>query len=431
LQAKSTEKGAREMTDFTPSAICEKAQRGEPIERADLKGVVLVGAMLEGVSFRRSDLDGANLEKAKLARANLKSASLREAFLADADLRDANLDNADLEGANLSRANLSGANLTRANLEGANLEKADLRKAKLSYAQLESANLAGALLSGAVLAHVAMGECHLGGAKLDTADLTGANLRAANLEDADFTDARLDDAVLTVVSGHGACFAGASLRRTNLGASTFEGGDFTMTDLRGASLTGATLDGATFTGAKVRGLFGLRSRPVGVRADWLDTSVDGDGSERSPGTVLPELLMLQESRPVVVRSPKSRYFGRGDVLKDAVLEFEDGATVEIESRFERCSIALGQGTELVVGHGGVLAGCQIRGAGNIRIDGQFVERESPGIIGASQLVVSSTGSLIGAVEQPREAWTKFAFEPGCKLRLQILNAKQLNEGRPS
>jgi uncharacterized protein YjbI with pentapeptide repeats len=113
-----------------------------------------------------------------------------------------------------------------------------------------------------------------------------------------------------------------------------------------------------------------------------------------------------------------RYFGKGDVLRNANLEFDAAASVEIESLFEQCSITLGDGTELVVGKAGVLSGCQIKGAGKITIHGKFVERESPGIQGVTQLVVSSGGSLIGAVEQPAEL-TRFAFEPGCMLRMKI------------
>jgi hypothetical protein len=113
-----------------------------------------------------------------------------------------------------------------------------------------------------------------------------------------------------------------------------------------------------------------------------------------------------------------RYFGPGDVLRNATLEFGEGASIEIESLFEQCSIALGHGTELVVGAGGVLQGCQIKGSGNVTINGKFIENESPGIVGVSQLIVTSGGSLVAAVKQPIEP-TRFAFEPGCKLRMKI------------
>jgi hypothetical protein len=77
----------------------------------------------------------------------------------------------------------------------------------------------------------------------------------------------------------------------------------------------------------------------------------------------------------------------------------------------------------------VLDGCQITGAGNITINGKFFEqsgkRNGAGIIGASQLVVSSTGALVGAVQQAAEM-TRFAFEPGCKLRMKITTASNGN-----
>ena len=76
--------------------------------------------------------------------------------------------------------------------------------------------------------------------------------------------------------------------------------------------------------------------------------------------------------------PGKRYFGKGDVLRNAHLEFDSGASVEIESLFEQCTIALGKGTELVVGKSGVLSGCQFRGPGLITVHGKFVERESAG-----------------------------------------------------
>ncbi len=116
-----------------------------------------------------------------------------------------------------------------------------------------------------------------------------------------------------------------------------------------------------------------------------------------------------------------RYFGKGDVLRNANLEFGQSAYVEIESRFEQCSIALGEGAELVVGQDGVLVDCQITGGGNITIHGQFFEGSSPGIVGPKKLVVSSHGSVVGVVQQPDQS-THFAFEPGCKLRMRILHA---------
>ena len=109
------------------------------------------------------------------------------------------------------------------------------------------------------------------------------------------------------------------------------------------------------------------------------------------------------------------------MLRNANLEFGEKAYVEIESRFEQCSIALGEGAELVVGQNGVLVDCQITGGGNITIHGQFFEGASPGIVGPKQLVVSQHGAVVGVVQQPPDS-THFAFEPGCKLRMRILHA---------
>ncbi|HLU67803.1 MAG TPA: hypothetical protein VKZ63_16075, partial [Kofleriaceae bacterium] len=110
--------------------------------------------------------------------------------------------------------------------------------------------------------------------------------------------------------------------------------------------------------------------------------------------------------------------GRGDVLKGATLRLDDGARVEIESLFEGCRIELGEGTELVVGASGVLADCTVVGHGRIVISGKFYEQKSPGIVGPTQLVVSSGGCLVAEVVQAAEA-TQFAFEPGSNLRVKI------------
>jgi len=183
------------------------------------------------------------------------------------------------------------------------------------------------------------------------------------------------------------------------------------------------------TGAKVAGLISTEASFANIRADWLDTSVEGDGSRRVPADKVLSLFAKQGPIEPNEGVANRRYFGKGDVLRNASLEFDAGAFVEIESLFEQCSISLGKGTELVVGKGGVLSDCQITGGGSITINGHFFEKQSPGIVGAEQLVVSAGGALVGAVEQPPHS-TRFSFEPGCKLRMKILNAKKTNgEGR--
>jgi uncharacterized protein YjbI with pentapeptide repeats len=360
------------MPELTADAVLGKIKSGAKIERADLRGLAIPKAMLEGVSFRRCDLEGANFEGGRLARAVFKNASLREAFFAGADLSEANLENADLEGATLRDAILRGANLSRANLEGANLQGADLSGARLTHAQLEAAKLGGA-------------------------NLTKALLERADLEDADLSAARLD---------------GADLTRASL-----SGADLTEADLRGACLLGACLDGVTATGARVHGIVGTGQPIANLRADWVDAGADAPERIADAAAVMSRL-----SGRAAATTTGQRFFGPGDVLRNANLEFGGGASVLIESVFEQCTIELGEGTELVIGKGGALSGCQIVGPGKLTIHGRFVERESPGIAGVTELVVSSSGSLVGAVEQPA-GLTRFAFEPGCRLRTRIRHAK--------
>jgi uncharacterized protein YjbI with pentapeptide repeats len=277
------------------------------------------------------------------------------------------------------------------------------------------------------LTHADLGECYLGGVKMMKSELTNANLSDSNLEDADFTGAVLADAQLRLVKARGLKLVGAILTKADLTKANLTGADLTNADLRNANLTDAKLEGANLTGAKVHGIVSKGLQITGIKADWLDNSPNADGSVRVPPTQIAAVLMGQvASRPAADdRAANRRYFGRGDVLRNASLQFDEGATVEIESLFEQCTIALGRGTELVIGSDGVLSGCQITGAGNITINGKFFEKvetkkagSSVAISGAHQLVVTSTGALVGAVVQPPEL-TRFAFEPGCQLRVKI------------
>ncbi len=349
------------MGELTRDQVLQKLRKNEKIERADLRGIDLSKAAMTGAVFSRTDLEGANLEAAVLRKATLKNANLREAYLAGADLQEANLENADLEGAKLDRANLAGANLARANLDGASLAGANLSGARLSFAQVSSANLTGADLRNAVLTHANFEESTLGAVKATQADLRAANLR------------------------------------------------------------GATLTKADLTGAKVAGLIGTGTPLLDVLASWLDTSEAGDGTGRITNGEIPGLLTGLRAQPAATAPASRRYFGQGDVLKNATLDFDAGRAVEIDSLFENCAINLGEGTELVVGETGVLADCSISGAGSITVHGQFFERESPGIVAPRELVVSSGGAVVASVKQ-NEALTRFAFERGSRLRVKIVSS---------
>jgi len=349
------------MGELTRDQALQKLRKNEKLDRADLRGIDLSKASIPGALLSRADLEGANLEGVVLRKASLKNASLREAYLVGSDLQEANLENADLEGAKLDRANLARANLARANLDGASLAGANLSGALLSFAQVSAANLTGADLSNAILTHANFEESALGAVKATDADLRAANLR------------------------------------------------------------GATLTKANLTGAKVAGLVGTGT-PLGeVLVSWLDTSEAGDGSGRITNGEIPGLLSGLRAPPVAATEQSRRYFGHGDVLKNATLDFDAGARVEIDSLFENCAINLGDGTELVVGAGGVLADCNISGAGSITVHGQFFERQSPGIVGPRELVVSNGGAIVASVRQ-HAALTRFAFERGSRLRVKIVSS---------
>jgi hypothetical protein len=137
--------------------------------------------------------------------------------------------------------------------------------------------------------------------------------------------------------------------------------------------------------------------------------------------VIPSVLTVGAMTSLVVEDARRRYFGRGDVLRNATLQFDAGAQVEIDSLFQNCTINVGVETELVIGPSGVLADCEIIGAGCITVHGKFFERNSPGIVGARKLMVSAKGAVVSAIAQGAEP-TGFAFESGSQLRVKITPA---------
>jgi len=336
-------------------------------KRDDVLRKVQRGESVARADLRELDLSHANLERADLRRSDLEGANLEGVHLAGAQLR-----NASLREAYMVAADLREANLENADLEGARLEGADLRGANLSRASLEGANLTGARLNGAELSYAQLESAVLGGADLSNAVMVHAELSHAYLGGAKLNGAKLTN---------------ADLSKANLEEA----------DLRQAELTGADLKGANLNGAKTsNGLPGAAAaRPTNGSA-----------------------------------AANARYFGRGDVLKGATLRLEAGARVEVESLFEQCTIELGEGTELVVGSGGILSDCTVVGHGSIQIAGKFYERKSPGIVGPTQLVVSAGGCLVAEVEQAVEA-TRFAFEPGSNLRVKIRNSRSKDKGGKS
>jgi uncharacterized protein YjbI with pentapeptide repeats len=309
-----------------------------------------------------------SLKRAGLAGIDLSGANLEGVDFSRADFDGAILDDAKLGGAQLANASLRGASLKRANLEGANLERADL----------EGADLSDALLSRACCERAA-----LPGAKLDRASLVDVNLIGADL-------------------------SGSKLSAVDLSRS----------DARQAMFEGAVLNGVRFEGAKLHGAVFDGARVTTPSLEWIDVSPAGDGSQRLEAEKAYAFLGGRRESA----APKMRYFGKGDVLRDATLDFGNGSVIHIDSRFENCLINLGQDAELTIGKAGVLKGCEIVGAGRITVHGRFFERASPGISGARSLSVTSSGAVVGGLEQAEEA-TLFAFEPGCRLRVKILKPR--------
>jgi hypothetical protein len=161
-----------------------------------------------------------------------------------------------------------------------------------------------------------------------------------------------------------------------------------------------------------------------VLADWVDFSAEGKGLVEIKGADLVECYNrvkkgLAATSTALSGQPK-RFYGQGDVLRNATLEFSEKSQIEIESSLEMCTIILGKGTTLTIGPKGVLTGCQIIGGGEIVVLGTFYENGvSPGIRDPSRLIVGKTGVVSGVVQQPLSL-TQFAFEHGCSLSLKIL-----------
>ena len=111
------------------------------------------------------------------------------------------------------------------------------------------------------------------------------------------------------------------------------------------------------------------------------------------------------------------------MLRNADLEFGSGSIVEIESKFEKCKILLGENAALTVGPHGVLENCQLQGAGIIAIHGTIKNNQKTNILHPKIFKVGMTGHVISTVIQS-EILTCFAFEPGCTLNMKIKKSKK-------
>lgn len=406
--------GAQRMAELSREQIMKRLERERSFSREDLRGANLSGLSLEGVDFTRADLDGANLEGAQLRGAIFKNASLRQADLRGADLSGANLEKADLQSANLEGARLDGAKLKRASLEGAVFLGASMVQARLVGSELVGANFRQANLMRADLSYGDLTKAQLAGANLEEADLSNATLHAASLEQAILDGAELADAELFETDASGASFRGASMQHCNLDGANLKSADLSEVDARHASFSQAVLDNTLLTGAHLANINAAAAKIGPLLAEWIDISPHNAQVERLAGEAVLEFIKTGGTTQVST----TRYFGRGDVLRDADLKFGDNALVHIDSRFENCSITLGEGTQLTIGESGVLKHCKVSGSGNMTVHGRFLEGQSPGITGAKRIVVSARGGIAGTVQQASQP-TLFAFEPGCRLRVKV------------
>ena len=423
------------MAHYSRVQVVQGIRNGTSFDRTDLRNLSFDGATLAGGKFRRADLEGANLANCNLEKADLTSANLRDAYMAGANLEGASLQKADLEGADLQGANLQNADLSRANLEGASLEKANLNGARLTSAQMEQVNLGGAVLVGADLTSVDLREAYIGGAKFLQAKLRHARMDGVQMEEADLTEAIMVEVDLRHAKGQGVNFSRAILERALLDNASLIDADFTEADLRGANMRNANVRGAKMNGAMLAGVETTPEMFEQVVADWIDFSsktnrvkIDGkDAAEyyrklKSGKAPAAQAADQAEPRTETGDAPPKRYFGKGDVLRNAALEFGKESVVEIESRFENCQIVLREGAQLTLGPNGTLADCSISGAGEIVLQGCFHQKNTkPSIVGPKRLIVKKTGSVTGCVEQHAQL-TQFGLEKGCNLNMKIIRA---------
>lgn len=215
------------------------------LEKTDLSGIQLRGAVLNNASFKGSQFFGPGGDR-RFGTFDDKKADLTASQLTDADFTSAFLSQVILEQADLSRAKLDRANLSTAQLTGANLSStqligAELRDANLSSATLTGANLGEANLSGVNLTNALLGQVSAVGANFTLATMTASDWQGADLAGADLSHANLQNANLSSTQLTGANFSGAQLQNVN-----FQQADLSSTNLQGANVAGADFQGAKF-----------------------------------------------------------------------------------------------------------------------------------------------------------------------------------------
>jgi uncharacterized protein YjbI with pentapeptide repeats len=278
-----------------------------------------------------------------------------------------------------------------------------------------------------VLANAEIRESDLSGANLAGADLKGARCDKVNFEEANIAGANLSEAELKESNAQGANFMNAILEGASMEGSNFENANFQGADLRFVELKKSSLKGAKLTGAKLFGIEVAADQLREISADWIDFSAEGNGSVRLSHAQLLEHFRSAKSGIAglagsVVDGAPRRLFGKGDVIKNATLEFGEASIVEVDGRLEKCAITLRTGATLRLGPEGVMEACKIVGDGDIIVHGTFTENGEAGIVGPRRFTVGKTGAVTATVQQP-PSMTQFVFEKGCYLRMKILRSK--------
>lgn len=376
----------------------------------------LSGTNLRGARLARADLSNTNLRHADLSGADLTGALLKEVFAMGTKLQNATLVASDLQNSVFRSANLAGANLKRANLQESDLERADLSNCNLRSAQLRAANLTGAQLSNANLSNADLEKACLSLAMGVNARLNRATLRHAVLDGSDFRSASLNECNLEQSSAQRACLQGASMVLARLRSADFRHSKLDKADLRKTRCRDIKLQSASLHAARIAEL-DLGTTLLGdFPDDQCDLSPSGDGS--SFGTLQDLKRKARKSAP----PENERYFGAGDVLKNAELRYESGTEVRIDGQFDNCTLKLAAGATLHLSPSAILNNCRIVG-GTLRLEGTFLAPNQVGLECPQLLAVSKQGAVSTSLRQV-PGGTIFDFARGCRLRLRLLSPIQ-------